>query len=323
MEFAPCTSHPERRAGWSCSACGARLCAESCAAWRTVGQGTIEVCLLCGGPATPLRVRRAVLEPFGVQAIKDAVRWPFHREGILTAAVCAVVLWLLGLAGLLAGFFGFGIALAVCFHVTRTSAEGEDEFREAGDFLGFFEGVLGPVFRASLAAIWAYGPIVAFMIWRGRLLEGGSVAELHGANYAVALLLLAVGVFLFPMALLTGALSSPLQQILNPMVVIGYAVKLGRDYALLAGFALAISLTDSFLMAVLDQIDQRVLSLPTALEYFVLLLPPLMLFRAMGMLVRVRGDELGYGGESGYLVPVLGKLRPATRQRGPELRRMR
>jgi hypothetical protein len=43
----------------------------------------------------------------------------------------------------------------------------------------------------------------------------------------------------------------------------------------------------------------------------------------MGMLVRVRGDELGYGGESGYLVPVLGKLRPATQQHGPELQRTR
>jgi hypothetical protein len=107
------------------------------------------------------------------------------------------------------------------------------------------------------------------------------------------------------------------------MVVIGYAVKLGRDYALLAGFALAISLADSLLMAILDQLDQRVIRVPTVLQFFLLLLPPLMLFRAMGMLVRVRGDELGYGGESGYLVPVLGKLRPATRQRGPELRRMR
>jgi hypothetical protein len=323
MDFAPCTSHRERRAGWTCGACGALLCAESCAAWRTVGQGTMEVCLLCGGPAAPLRVRRAVLEPFGLQAIKDAVRWPFHREGLLTAFVCAAVLWLLGLAGLLAGFFGFGIVLAVCFHVTKSSAEGEDEFRDTGDFLGFFEGVLGPVFRASLAGIWAYGPALAFMIWRGRLLQGGSLAELHGASYAIALLLLALGVFLFPMALLTGALSSPLQRILNPMVVIGYALKLGRDYALLAGFALAISLTDSLLLAIFDQLDQRVIRVPTVLQFFLLLLPPLMLFRAMGILVRVRGDELGYGGESGYLVPVLGKLRPATQQRGPELRRTR
>ena len=50
------------------------------------------------------------------------------------------------------------------------------------------------------------------------------------------------------------------------------------------------------------------------LQDLVLLLPALMLFRAMGLLVRVRGDELGYGGESAYLVPVLGTLRPAREQ---------
>jgi hypothetical protein len=322
MEFASCTTHGERRAGWTCGSCGALLCAESCAAFRKVGQGILEVCLLCGGHAMPLRVRRAFLEPFGLQAILDAGRWPF-REGLLTAFACAAVFWLLGLAGLLGGFIGFGIVLAVCYHVTRSSAEGEDEFRDAGDFLGFFENVMGPVLRASLSAIWAYGPALAFMIWRGRLFDGGTVADLHGLDYAVALLLLGLGVFLFPMALLAGALSAPLSRILNPLVVIGYAIKLGRDYALLAGFALAISITDSLLLAIVDRIDQRVLPVPLVLEYFVLLLPALMLFRAMGMLVRARGDELGYGGDSGYLVPVLGKLRPATEQGAVETSRRR
>jgi hypothetical protein len=37
-----------------------------------------------------------------------------------------------------------------------------------------------------------------------------------------------------------------------------------------------------------------------------------MLSRALGLLVRARGDELGYGGDSAYLVPVLGDRRPAT-----------
>src|SRR5512140_981261 len=110
-----CTTHPDRRAGWTCGTCGALLCAESCAAWRKLGQGTIEVCLLCGGAAQPIRVRRAEAEPFGWRSLQDAVRWPFHREGLLTALACGVVLWLLGLAGLLGGLIGFGIVLAVCF----------------------------------------------------------------------------------------------------------------------------------------------------------------------------------------------------------------
>jgi hypothetical protein len=127
----------------------------------------------------------------------------------------------------------------------------------------------------------------------------------------VAVLLLAIGAFLSPMALLAGALGTPLLQILNPLVVIGYPLRLGRDYALLAGFALAVSLCESLLLFLMDVVDKTV-GLPNVLQNTALLIPALMLFRAMGMLVRIRGDELGYGGESGYLVPVLGRLRPMT-----------
>lgn len=308
----PCSTHADRRAGWTCGTCGRNLCAESCAAWRQLGEregNTIDVCTLCGGAAQPLKVRRALLEPFGVEALAEAVRWPFHREGLVTAGACGVVLWLIGKAGPLAGYFGWGIALAICFNVTRRTVAGEDELRDAGDFVGFFEHVIVPLLRASLAAVWAYGPLLAFLIAKHSMPD-----DLAGPDKAIAVLLLAGGVFLFPMSLMAGALSCPLYQMLNPLVVIGYAVKLGRDYALLAGFALACSLAESLLFATLGVIDQG-LGIPDALLYTAMLLPALMLFRAMGLLVRARGDELGYGGEASYLVPVLGRLRPRTQQK--------
>jgi len=304
MQLAPpCTAHPDRRAGWICSTCDAFLCAEECAAFRKIGQGVMEVCLRCAGAALPVRVRRAQLTPFGMQSIVEAIRWPFHREGLLTAFACACVLWLLGLAGLLAGLFGMGIALAALFHVTSTTARGEDELHDAGDFRGFFEDVLGPVFRALFAGLWIYGPIEVYFFWHGDL-----------PPMWLGIVMLAFGVFLFPMALLAGAVGAPIQQLLNPLVIIGYPIRLGRDYALLSGFALCVSLCNSLLLKVMEAVDASVLRVPNVLQYTLLLMPALMLFRAMGMLVRVRGDELGYGGESAYLVPVLGKLRPAREQ---------
>jgi hypothetical protein len=249
-------------------------------------------------------VRRALLEPFGVESLREAVLWPFHRDGVLTALACAVVLWILAKGGPLGAYFGFGIVLAVCFHVTRLTTLGEDSLRDAGDFRGFFEDVIGPIVRASFAAFWAYGPVLAFLLWKRTL-------DLSRGETAFAVLLLAAGVFLFPMALLAGALSSPILHVLNPMVVIGYATRLGRDYALLAGFAVAISLCDSLLLAILSGLE-HVIAIPDVVEYTLLLLTALMLFRAMGLLVRARGDELGYGGEASYLVPVLGRLRPRT-----------
>src|SRR3954470_18525977 len=217
----PCSDHPDRKAGWVCSACGRSLCAESCAAWIKAGQGTMEMCLRCGASAQPIRVRRSDIEPFGIETLRDAVRWPFHREGLLTALACGIVLWAMGLAGLLAGFFAFGVVLAVLFHVTTSTAKGEDEFRDAGDCGGFWESVIGPVIRASLAGVWAYGPLLAYVWVRKDL-----------TITPVAVLLLAIGAFLSPMALLTGAAGTPLHHVLNPLVVIGYPLKLGRDYAL-------------------------------------------------------------------------------------------
>src|SRR5438270_13844351 len=124
MDLAPrCARHPSSRAGWRCDRCGAALC-PACACWRAAGRGTVEVCGLCSGLARPILVRRGQLQPFGVAALKDAVRWPFHREQLLTALACGTVFWLMGKAGLLAGLFAFGVVLAVCFHVTALTARG-------------------------------------------------------------------------------------------------------------------------------------------------------------------------------------------------------
>lgn len=271
----------------------------------------MEVCDTCRGAARPIKVRRAFQQPFSVNTIRDAIRWPFHREGLLTALASGAVLWLLTKAGALAAIFACGVVLAVLFHITTSTAKGEDEFRSAGDFRGFFEDVVGPYFRASLAAVWSWGPIVAYVFWRRAVFfKDGDLQNPAGPEALVLLLLLFGGTFLFPMSLLAGALGTPMLQLLNPVVVIGYAVRLGRDYALLSVFCFAISLTESFTLGTLLFIDEKIIGLPNVVIYTVLLLPAMMMFRAMGMLVRARGDELGYGGADTYLVPVLGDRRP-------------
>src|SRR5438445_7346729 len=86
-----CEKHPEDPAGWRCGSCAAALC-RRCAAWREMGQGRIVVCLRCGGAGAPIRVRRALAHPFTAGTLLEAVRWPFHKEGVLTALACAVTL---------------------------------------------------------------------------------------------------------------------------------------------------------------------------------------------------------------------------------------
>lgn len=253
-----------------------------------------------------------MLRPFGVRSVRDAVRWPFAREGLLSALACALILWLLSKGGVMGGLAAEGLVVSILFRVTVTTARGADGFHGADDFRGFFEDVLGPLFRAILASVWAWAPFVAWVMLHGGFFRNGDLLQLAEVTSPVPVLLLLAGTFLFPMALLAGALEAPLLHILNPLVVVGYAVRLGRDYALVAGFAVGVSLADSLLLRVLDFIDDHVLGLPLLLQLTALLLPPLMLFRLLGLLVRARGDELGYGGPASYLEPVLGDIAPGT-----------
>ena len=81
-------------------------------------------------------------------------------------------------------------------------------------------------------------------------------------------------------------------------------------------------MSESLLLGSLNAIDHY-LSIPGFLQDTLLLLPAFMLFRALGLLLRARGDELGYGGDSAYLVPVLGARRPDTELAEVESQRKR
>ena len=306
-----CARHPSAAAGWQCGGCGEALCPQ-CAGFRKAGYGRIEVCLGCGGLATVLRERRAVLRPFDAATLRGAVRWPFSRDGLLSAVACAVVLWVLGKGGVMGALSAEGLVVSILFRVTVSTARGADGFQGADDFRGFFQDILGPLFRALVASIWAWGPFVLWVSFHGGFFRNGDPLQLTELTSVVPVLLLLIGTFFFPMALLAGALETPLQQLLNPLVVVGYAVRLGRDYLLLSAFCLGISLAESILLQLLGFIDDHVLGLPQLVQLTALLFPPLMLFRALGLLVRARGDELGYGGEASYLEPVLGDVQPAT-----------
>lgn len=308
----PCSTHAEVKAGWRCGACGLLLC-PACTGFRAAGHGRIDVCLKCGGLARPIRERRALLQPFAA-ALTGAVRWPFTRETVLTVFSAAVVIWVFAKVGSLAALVADGLVIALMFHVVRHTAMGHDDLTDPGDFRGFFEDVLGPLMRCLVASVWTWGPFVAYVVFHEGGFFVGSFDALHLREITgpLPVLLLLGGTLLFPMSLLAGALDLPIIQLLNPLIVVGHAFRLGRDYWLLSLFCMAVSVTESILLKVLGFIDLHLLGLPDLVFYFVLLFPPLMMFRALGLLVRARGDELGYGGVESFLEPVLGKVAPSV-----------
>ncbi len=125
----------------------------------------------------------------------------------------------------------------------------------------------------------------------------------------VPILLALLGVVIVPMSLIASALKTPLAVAANPIVLVGYAVKLGRDYLLLVAFCLcAVALALGARVAGHALLGGGLVArLPVNLA---VLLVAFAAFRGIGLLVRVRGSDLGYGEEESYLVPVLGDQQP-------------
>jgi hypothetical protein len=126
----------------------------------------------------------------------------------------------------------------------------------------------------------------------------------------VPLVLVLLGVLVAPISILASSLETPLWSAANPLVLLGHAARLGGDYLLLLAFCVAETL-------LLWQLSLRAPLLLAALPLSRLLVNLLVLylafviFRGIGLLVRARGADLGYGGASAYLVPVLGATEPA------------
>ncbi len=125
----------------------------------------------------------------------------------------------------------------------------------------------------------------------------------------IPIVLVLLGVAIAPMSLLASALKTPLLIAANPIVLIGYAVKLGKDYALLVGFCLIVAGL-AWLTGVVGHLGFAPPLLGAALTNFEKLALAFVGFRGIGLLVRARGVELGYGGEDAYMVPALGDAQP-------------
>ena len=125
----------------------------------------------------------------------------------------------------------------------------------------------------------------------------------------IPIVLVLLGIAIAPMSLLASALKTPLSVAANPIVLIGYAAKLGKDYALLVGFCLVV-VGLSWLAGVVGHMGFAAPLLGTALTNFEKLALAFVGFRGIGLLVRTRGMELGYGGEEAYTVPALGDAQP-------------
>lgn len=309
-----CSLHTRTIAGWSCTECHRALCPE-CAGWRSTGVHRVTLCMRCGGPATRLRTHRSIRHPFRYSLL-GALGWPASWGGLATLFCCAALTSGLGLIGRYGRLAGFGLVLCWFLQIVRESASGGDRVPGPNEFTGLIEGIVSPALRAALASVWVLGPFAIWFVFAGYTLDALAQHPVH--LDAAAIGLACAGLLLAPLAMVLAALDSPLQLIVNPFAMISLTFALGVDYWL-ATLSCALCAAGTFLI----QIATRALfrNHPFPLDGLVaalfLLYLPMVAFRALGLLVRARGDALGYGSAEFYRVPILDAV-PVHEVKPPE-----
>jgi tetratricopeptide (TPR) repeat protein len=231
---------------------------------------------------------------------------------------------------------GLGIFWGAFFHVIRSTARGEREL-DTPDYSDIFTDCVSPAVRGfvGMSLLWLPGLLYLLVIkqWDtskplNDLLETpsfyvtGGLPQLDWSQVLgdpVLWLIVLAGAAYLPMVLLLAAVGQNMVRMLNPLAVIGAARRLGRDFTLTMG-ALA-TLTVALLLVRLVAAGILWLRLPflaALVAEFITCFVPIIMARVLGLLLYHRGDALGYGLASDYLVPVLGDTRP--RAEPPALR---
>lgn len=282
----PCVNHAETIAAWRCDACSKHLCGEC-----TASAGSLIHCTLCDGNATRIVVDRRE---------RSYTSWLIGRYALPQVAVLgAIAAVLLGIAGFV--------------------------FREMGDdFVGWSAGV-----RSLIAMLFAI--LVVDAAARGEIAERGFPVRLLRAVLATMILwlplagyayflgaptkhdwtivmLVALAAIYLPIVLAVAVTDASLDAAMNPFIVFELAWHLGKRYAvafvcvlLLAALAIgggpraAASLAKSMQAPLVGDVA---VALPIALLAGLAL-------RAIGLVVYLYGDALGFGPAESYCDPLV------------------
>ncbi len=309
VELPVCQRHPAAVAGWACQSCSAALCPD-CVATQTLSLRTeLDSCVLCGGTTRQLKVHRSRVSL--AQRLPQALLFPFTRSALMSlvavSAVTAVLGWFFWNAIIFAKLFclllWMGAFWSTMFHIIRLTARGEDEL-SAPDQSEIFSDVFVPAIRgiAATAVIWA--PAAWYVYRFSGWTFGGPALPL--LKDPVIWALVAAGAVYAPMALLVAASGGGLLRILNPLLVVGYILRVGRDYAVVVA-AMAGLFGVRVLLGVAAFFVEKapVPFIAPWVAELLALYAPFVMARVLGLLLHVRGDALGYGMDEDYLEPVL------------------
>jgi hypothetical protein len=302
---ARCKRHPAAAAGWRCVNCESTLCPE-CATVKRAQTTEFYACGLCGGGADRLMVHRGDI-PYA-RRLLGAWRYLVQPGTLQVLVGLSVVLaffeWLGDIGGFLPRMIGRGLFWGSIFAIIRGTARGDRQL-EPPDFSDFLSDIVGPAVRGVVATVVVWFPGVFYAIF----LAGED--KLGDPIFWVLMLL---GITYVPIALLTAAAGSSLLAMLNPLAGFTHMRRLGTDYLLALGALLVLAVPHTLLSMVgglLRLLD--VLMVSRVLAEGLMTVGPFLMAHVLGLLLYVRGDDLGYGMAQDYYEPVLPGVEPLSR----------
>jgi hypothetical protein len=297
-----CGRHGAGRAGWRCRACAALLCAR-CVWVQRVGTVELLACCRCRGPVDRLTRHRREARSFAAR-LPGALAYPFVPGTLAGVAAAACVLALFSYGGMVGAILRYSVYWAFLFAIVRQTARGARSF-EAAELGGEGIELLLPAVRGFLATaiVWLPGAIWFFTE------HGVDVAG--GVRDPVLWLFLVAGIVYAPAAVMHAATGGRTLEMLNPLWVGSFVVRLGADYALAVLAIVGLGVAD--LLLTLAGLAVRATPVPflsRAGAEVVGLLAPAAMARVVGLLLYVRGDDLGYGVPEDYEEPLVPDATP-------------
>lgn len=332
-----CERHPSATAGWRCDGCGAPLCPE-CVEARRMRTVDLLFCRACGGQAETLLIHRSEQAAFA-DRLGEVWRYPFSRQGLMVTAGLGAAMAFIGfmtqvtliVARLAPAAIGAGLFWGAFFSIMRASARGENEV-PIPEYSDIFTDWLLPALRGLLATSAVWLTLLLYLALAGgwdvfqyldRLLSDpmfymtGRFHSLPGERLLgdpIAWLLGLASLAYLPMALMMAVTGNGPLDTLNPLKAVHGLLRLGRDYLVALGALFILGLV--YLAVRLAGSSLREISFEVVItRWLAEVLECLVVFvmaRVLGLLLHTRGDALGYGAPSDYVMPVLPDAAPST-----------
>ncbi len=294
-----CRHHREAVAGWACSICHAKLCAD-CVAEKRIDALCVAVCATCGDRVAVIVEHRAETAPYP-QRLRQVWRYPLSFGGIV--GMCGTgFIFGIGTLNLTYLLLAFAVFWAFMFLLIQSTAQGNDDIGPP-DFSTFWESIVQVLFRAAVASAASWMPLI-FYAWTVK------PTFLDALVNPLVWFFVVFGLVYAPISIIGAAVRAPLWRILNPLWMVRSVAVLGRDYWLAIGLLAVLFIGQCLLGWLLSRIlFIPIFIVPVAIFSTLMMYLPFVMARVVGLLLYVHGDKLGYGHEDDYLERVV-KDRP-------------